>query len=337
MRAMSSMFLKILCLFPAAFGAGLTLWLGAAEPVRADWYSDRQDKMGTRIEVQIWHDDPSEAERLLSAAMAEVERIDRNMSTYVADSELSQLNARAASESVVISSELFDLLQVALNLSATTGGAFDVTYDSVGYLYDFRARVRPSQESIAELLGAVDYRHVVLEAERSSVSFSQSGVRINLGGIAKGHTVERVIGLLREQGIERALASAGGDTRILGDRSGYPWVVGIRDPDDKGNVATRLAVVNEAISTSGDYERYFVEDGQRYHHILNPASGTPVTGIRSVTVIGPEATMTDGLSTSVFVLGRQRGLELIESLPDYETVIIESGGQLTYSSGLDPH
>ena len=264
MCAMSSMFPKILCWFPVAFGAGLTVWLGAAEPVRADWYSDRQDKMGTRIEVQIWHDDPSEAERLLSAAMAEVERIDRNMSTYLADSELSQLNARAASESVVISSELFDLLQVALNLSATTGGAFDVTYDSVGYLYDFRARIRPSQESIAELLGAVDYRHVVLEVERSSVSFSQSGVRINLGGIAKGHTVERVIGLLREQGIERALASAGGDTRILGDRSGYPWVVGIRDPDDKGNVATRLAVVNEAISTSGDYERYFVEDGQRY-------------------------------------------------------------------------
>jgi thiamine biosynthesis lipoprotein len=113
-------------------------------------------------------------------------------------------------------------------------------------------------------------------------------------------------------------------------------VVGIRDPDDNGGVATRLAVVNEAISTSGDYERYFIEDGRRYHHILNPASGTPVTGIRSVTVIGPEATMTDGLSTSVFVLGRQRGLELIESLPDYETVIIESGGRLVYSSGLDP-
>ena len=336
MRAMSSMFSKIPRWAPAALGAGLTVWLWAPDPVRADWYSDRQDKMGTRIEVQIWHDDSAEAERLLAAAMAEVERIDHNMSTYIADSELSQLNARAASEPVVISSELFDLLQVALSLSETTGGAFDVTYDSVGYLYDFREHVRPSPESIAELLGAVDYRHVVLEAERSSVSFTQAGVRINLGGIAKGHTVERVIGLLREQGIERALASAGGDTRILGDRSGYPWVVGIRDPDDEGSVATRLAVVDEAISTSGDYERYFIEDGHRYHHILNPASGTPVTGIRSVTVIGPEATMTDGLSTSVFVLGRQRGLELIESLPDYETVIIESGGRLVYSSGLDP-
>ncbi len=336
MRAMSLMFPKIFRWALAALGAGLALWLGAADPVRADWYSDRQDKMGTRIEVQIWHDDPGEAERLLSAAMAEVERIDRNMSTYIADSELSQLNARAASEPVPISPELFDLLQVALSISAMTGGAFDITYDSVGYLYDFRAHRRPSSASIAALLVAVDYRHVVLEAERSSVSFTQPGVRINLGGIAKGHTVERVIDLLREQGIERALASAGGDTRILGDRSGYPWLVGIRDPNDEGSVATRLAVVDEAISTSGDYERYFIEDGQRYHHILNPASGTPVTGIRSVTVIGPEATMTDGLSTSVFVLGRRRGLELIESLPDYETVIIETGGRLVYSSGLDP-
>ena len=211
-----------------------------------------------------------------------------------------------------------------------------MTYDSVGYLYDYRKGERPSVEAIEQQLDAIDYRHVVLDPERSTVRFMMPGVRVNLGGIAKGYAVEQVIGLLREQGVEQALATAGGDTRIVGDRSGSPWVIGIRDPDDEARVATRLAVIDEAVSTSGDYERYFDEDGRRYHHILDPDSGTPVTGIRSVTVIGLDATMTDALSTSVFVLGRERGIELIESLPGYEAVIIESGARLSYSSGLDP-
>ncbi|TDJ42455.1 MAG: FAD:protein FMN transferase, partial [Gammaproteobacteria bacterium] len=151
----------------------------------------------------------------------------------------------------------------------------------------------------------------------------------------KGYAVERVIEMLADAGIRHALATAGGDTRLLGDRRDKPWIVGIRDPNDKDAVFTRLALNDEAISTSGDYERYFIEDGKRYHHILRPVDGKPVEGVRSVTVIGPDATMTDGLSTSIFVMGPEAGLAMIAKLPDYEAVVI-TDEQLFYSEGLNP-
>src|SRR5690606_35071379 len=144
-----------------------------------------------------------------------------------------------------------------------SGGAFDITYESVGYLYDFRTKSRPSEAQIDDLLDAVDYRHVVVDSERSTIRFAAAGVRINLGGIAKGYAVERAAKMLREQGIEHALLNAGGDTRVHGDRRGQPWIVAIRHPRVEGEVFTRLPLVDEAISTSGDYERFFEEDGRR--------------------------------------------------------------------------
>jgi thiamine biosynthesis lipoprotein len=221
-----------------------------------------------------------------------------------------------------------------LELSVQTGGAFDITYDSVGYLYDFRARERPTETTIADSLPAINYRHVRLDAGKSTIRFTRPGTRINLGGIAKGYSCEQVVALLRKAGITNALVNAGGDTRLLGDRRGKPWVVGIRDPDDESKWVTRLALDDEAISTSGDYERYFEEDGVRYHHILDPKSGKPVAGVRSVTVIGPDATLTDGLSTSVFVLGPERGLALIEAMPGYAAVIIDAGRKVRFSTAL---
>ena len=160
--------------------------------------------------------------------------------------------------------------------------------------------------------------------------------RSQIGGIAKGHAVERGAALLRNAGIRHAMLTAGGDTRVLGDRRGRPWLVGIRHPRLADEIVTRLPLVDEAISTSGDYERFFEEDGRRYHHIIDPATGEPTEGILSVTIIGPDATMTDGLSTTVFVLGTEDGLALIESLAEYEAIVVDASGQLSYSSGLEP-
>jgi len=308
------------------------LW---AQPSAAEWYTDEQEKMGTRVEVQLWSENPVASEELLAAAMAEFDRIEALMSTYIASSEMSRVNAHAFEAPQKVSPELFSLLQDALQMSALTGGAFDITFDSVGELYDFRSGIRPTAADIAEQLDKINYRLVELNEIDSTVSFAVSGVRINLGGIAKGYAVERVIGLLADSGIKNALATAGGDTRLLGDRHGAPWIVGIRDPNDKDAVFTRLALENEAISTSGDYERFFIEDGKRYHHILRPTDGKPVEGVRSVSVIGPDATMTDGLSTSVFIMGPEAGLAMIAKLPDYEAVII-TDDELFYSEGLNP-
>jgi len=292
--------------------------------------------MGTRMEVRLWHEDEAEAQALLDAAMAEFDRIEAAMSTYIESSEISQVNREGATRPVPVSAELFGLVARALELGEQTGGAFDITYDSVGRLYDFRDRRRPDQAEIDETVAAIDYRLVQLDHADNSVAFARDGMRINLGGIAKGYAVERVIAALRKAGVQSALATAGGDTRLLGDRWGKPWLVGIRNPDDDDGVVTRLALADEAISTSGDYERFFDEDGVRYHHILRPDTGDPARELRSVTVIGPDATLTDGLATSIFVLGTDAGLQLIEGLEAYEAVLIPRDGPLRFSSGLDP-
>lgn len=325
---------KSVCLFYIVL-----VGLLSVTPARAEWLREAQNKMGTQVTVTFWLNDTSpmgleRGDELMRLSMAEFDRIENAMSTYIADTEVWNINAYAADHPVKVSAELMQLLHRALQLSETTSGAFDITYDSVGHLYDYRNSVRPDVSAIGDNLQAVNYRHVQLDMANNTVRFLRPGVRINLGGIAKGYSVEQVIALLGEQGIAHASATAGGDTRILGDRRGVPFIIGIRQPDQTDGIVTRLPIIDEAVSTSGDYERFFFEDGARYHHILDPASGLPTEGVRSVTILGPDGTMTDGLSTSVFVLGVSAGMRQIESMLAYEAVIIDADGQLHYSSGL---
>ena len=306
----------------------------APQLVSAEWHQQQKTMMGTVVTVDLWAEDAIQGKAWAAAVIAEFARIDRLMSTYKADSELSTINRDAGLAPVGLGAELHGLIGRALALSVTTEGAFDITYESVGYLYDFRARQRPDVDSIAARLDAIDYRAVKLNADPRQIQFTKPGMRLNLGGIAKGYAVERGAAILRDVGVRHAVLSAGGDTRVLGDRRGQPWLVGIRNPRKQGSVVTRLPLVDEAISTSGDYERFFVEDGVRYHHIINPATGMPSMGVQSATVVGPDATITDALSTAMFVLGIERGLRVIETLPEYEAVIVDDEGQLFYSDGL---
>jgi FAD:protein FMN transferase len=309
----------------------LTLALGTA---RADWHHREAAIMGTRIAVELWSDDDAAGERAVEAVLAEMRRVDALMSHYKPESQLSQINQRADREAVKVDPELAQLILRAGQLSELTGGAFDITYASVGYLYDYRAHTRPTDAEIAAGLGAIDWRHVIVDPEASTVRFSRKGVRIDLGGIAKGYAVDRAIGIVQSMGIAHASVTAGGDSRIIGDRFGRPWIVGIRHPDDPDRVIARIPMVDASISTSGDYERYFDEGGERYHHIIDPGTGRSAGELRSVTIIGPDATTTDGLSTSVFVLGPQRGLELVEKLGDVDAVLVRRDGKVLYSSGL---
>lgn len=304
-----------------------------ALPVQAAWYSVAQDKMGTRVSVQLWADNEAVGNALLASAMAEFDRIEAGMSTYIPESEISRLNDLAHRAPLIVSDELFLVIDQSIALSELTDGAFDITFDSIGQLYDFRERQRPTEAELGVLLPVVNYKLIELNADAQSIFFARPGVRINLGGIAKGHAVESVIALLEAQGVKHAIATAGGDSRMLGDKLDRPWVVGIRDPNDQDAIFTRLALSDEAISTSGDYERFFIEAGERFHHILSPTTGLPAGEVRSVSVIGPNATMTDGLSTSVFVMGPEAGLKLINQLDAYEAVVI-TDTELFYSAGL---
>ena len=314
----------------------VTLLLLLPVPARAEWHVREAAIMGTRIAVEVWHEDPAAAAAAIDAVIAEMHRIDALMSHYKPESQLSRINRDAAAAPVPVDRELAELIARALGFSELSGGAFDITYASVGYLYDYREHRHPTDAEIEAALPAINWRHVVVDREASAVRFLKPGVRIDLGGIAKGHAVDRCIGLLRARGITNASVSAGGDSRLLGDRRGRPWIVGIRHPDDRERVIARIPLADAAISTSGDYERYFDEDGIRYHHIINPRTGRSATGVRSVTVIGPDATLTEGLTKSVFILGPERGLALVEAQPDADAVVVTSDGKVHYSKGLAP-
>ncbi len=300
----------------------------------ADWFKNKQAIMGTEIRLEFWFDEPTQADIIIKAVMAEMRRIDALMSPFKENSELSTLNRLGATQKVKLSEELFNLIKKSITISELTNGAFDVTFASIGNLYDYRHNKKPTQQQIQNNLSKINYKHLILTEQDHSIKFAKIGVMIDLGGIAKGHAVDNSIEILKSHGIRYGLVSAGGDTRIIGDHRGRPWITGIRDPRVKGKSAILIPLSNIAISTSGDYERYFIEDGVRYHHIISPKTGHSVKSVRSVSVIGSDSTTCDALSTSLFVMGSQKALKLINQIDEFDAIIINSNGKLLFSSGL---
>jgi FAD:protein FMN transferase len=317
----------------------LLVWLLLAINAQAAWHGDTQSIMGTRITASLWLEDAAAAEAALAAVMAEMRRIDEHFSPYIETSELSRANRLAAKanaqQPLKISPELTLIIDKALYYSRLSEGAFDITFASLGRYYDYRAKLSPSEQQREALLPAINYRLVHLDKTRRELWYERPQVYIDLGGIAKGYAVDRALALLSARGVQHASVSAGGDSRVMGDKLGRPWMVGIKNPRAEDAVAITLPLENVAISTSGDYERYFINDaGERVHHIINPRTGKSTQGVNSVSIIGPLGFDTDPLSTTVFVLGPEKGLALINRLPGFDAVIITSAGKVLYSEGL---
>ena len=302
----------------------------------AEWLERTEAIMGTRVYVQLWSTDAAQGNAAIEAVMDDMRRIDDLMSHYKPESQLSQINARANREPVPVDKELFDLIKLSTYYSQITQGAFDITYASVGYLYNYPEHVHPTEAQIQDALPAVNWRNLQLDEAHHTVRFEHAGMRIDLGGIGKGYAVDRGIDILKARGFEHAVVTAGGDTRILGDHMGRPWLVAIRHPDNPQKVVTRIPLSDSAMSTSGDYERYFDEDGVRYHHIIDPHTGHSASKVRSATIIAPTATQTDGMSKTAFVLGAEKALEIINSMPEYDAVFVTPEGHVLYSDGLRP-
>ena len=310
--------------------------LAAALPARAEWLERTEAIMGTRCYVELWADDPLKGNDAIEAVMTELRRIDNLMSHYKPESQLSQINQYANERPVQVDKELFDLIELSTHYSQITEGAFDITYASVGYLYNYPQHIRPTEEQIRAALPAVNWRNMLFDEEHHTVRFEHPGMRIDLGGIGKGYAVDRGIDILKASGISHALVTAGGDSRIIGDRMGRPWLVAIRHPDNPSKVVTRIPLRDSAVSTSGDYERYFDEDGVRYHHIIDPRTGHSASKVRSATILAPTATQTDGMSKTAFVLGAEKALEIINRMPEYDAVFVLPEGRVLYSNGLRP-
>jgi thiamine biosynthesis lipoprotein len=313
--------------------AGLS---GAARRTPAGgWMSREEAIMGTAIRVELWSDDRGAGLAAIEAVMQEMHRIDASMSPFKPDSELSRVNRDAARAPVPVSAELFGLLARSLEFSERSGGAFDITFASAGHLYDYRRGVKPNDDDLAAARQSIGYRNLVLDPQAHTVRFARDGVRIDLGGFAKGYAADNGAAILRRHGIAHGIVTAGGDSHVLGDRRGRPWTVGIRDPRRPGEVVALLPLADVALSTSGDYERFFDDDdGVRNHHVIDPKTGKSPAGVRSATVIAPDGLTSEALSKCIFVMGVEKGLQFVRLQVGVDAVVVDDTGVLHYTPGL---
>jgi thiamine biosynthesis lipoprotein len=235
---------------------------------------------------------------------------------------------------VPVGAELFGLIERSLHFSRLSDGAFDITYAAVGHLYDYRHGIAPDAAALQRAKAAVGWQHLVLDGRARSVAFARDGMRIDLGGFAKGHVVDTSIAILRRMGIQHAVVAAGGDSHVLGDRHGRPWSIAVRDPRDAQRIVAVLPLQDTSISTSGDYERFFERDGVRHHHLIDPKTGTSPSAVHSVTILAADGLTSEALSKCVFVMGLARGMRLVESQRGVDAVVVDEAGALHFSSGL---
>ena len=308
-----------------------------AAPAAGGWFRREEAMMATAIVAELWAESAAEAEAALDAVMDEMRRIERTMSPFRESSELSRVNREAGHQAVPVSAELLELVTRAVGFSALSQGAFDISFAAAGRLYDYRLGVMPDAAALRQARQAIDWRAILLDRAAGTIRFGRPGMRLDLGGIAKGHAVDRCIALLQARGIRHAMVAAGGDSRVLGDRRGRPWTVAVRDPRQAQEVVAVLPLRDVSISTSGDYERYFERDGVRHHHLIDPRTGASPRDIHSVTVLADDGVTAEALSKTVFVLGVAAGLPIVERVPGADVVVIDAQGQMHRSSGLtDP-
>ncbi|MFQ5329002.1 MAG: FAD:protein FMN transferase [Thermodesulfobacteriota bacterium] len=301
-------------------------------------YSFARMQMGTVVEITVYGGEEEGIDRAVEAAFREIDRLEAIFSSYRDDSDVSRINQSAGKGKVVVSPEVIFVATRALEIAKVSGGAFDPTVGILGQLWSFsgeKERAIPSREAVEELLKFVDYRQVVIDRDDSAISLGKEGMALNLGGVAKGYIVGRAVEVLKGGGITRGIVKAGGDMVVFDrDKRQRPFKIGIQHPRREGVLAGEISFTNEAIATSGDYERFVIRDGVRYHHILDPLTGFPARGTQGVTILSREPTLADALSTTVFVLGPEKGMALIESMSGVEGMIIDEAGEITASSGL---
>ncbi|MCK6528426.1 FAD:protein FMN transferase [Myxococcota bacterium] len=294
-----------------------------------------EERMSTRIDATLPQGPGArEAAAVVFDAFSQVEE---TANEWRESSPLAAVNRGAGGPPVPVPQDLFDLLRRGVEMGELTGGAFEVTWAALWGLWTFSGPdpKPPPEEAIRARLPLIDFRAVELDPAKRTARLPREGMKIGLGGIAKGLALDRAAAALRARGIGSFSLSSGGQVTVAGLRGDRPWRVGIRDPRGSRDDAFALVEVSDAsVSTTGDYERYFVREGVRYHHVLDPRTGWPARGVRSATVIAADGTLADALSTGLFVLGPSRGIALVESLPGVEAVMVDDAARVHASSGI---
>jgi thiamine biosynthesis lipoprotein len=294
--------------------------------------------MGSQIHLSAWtHDEPA-ALSAFEAVFQEFDRLESLMSTWRPDSEIVRLNAAAGDHPVSVSPEVREVLNVAHQVSDWTGGRFDVTFGALTDLWKFdhdQDNQIPDPALVRARLPLIDYRRIIVDDQAGTAFLSRKGMRVHLGGIGKGYAVDRGVMIFRKRGLKDFMIQAGGDLYVGGLRGDRPWRIGIRDPRGPAERSFAALDLSDAtFSTSGDYERFFMKDGRRYHHILDLSLGEPARLCRSVTLVTPRAVLADALAKGVFILGPVEGMKLVERLPGIEGVIVGAKNEVLVSSGL---
>jgi thiamine biosynthesis lipoprotein len=304
---------------------------GCPRPPRV--YKDTRVIMGTYVSITAVAEGATDeaARAAVSAAFDEITRVDLLMSTYKPESQLSQVNRMAGMRPVRVDRELIDTVEDALYVSRLTGGAFDPTVGPLVRLWKIgsdEARI-PDKEETDSARKLVDYSQVEVNRTRQTIYIRKKGMSIDLGGIAKGYAADRAVAALKARGIRGGIVAVAGDIKLFGSREdGKPWNIGIQHPREKDGLLCTLTLHDAATSSSGDYERYFIKDGVRYHHILDPRTGRPARGLISVTVIARDSWLADGMATGLFVMGPDKGYKLAEGHPEIEVLMVTSDGKI---------
>jgi FAD:protein FMN transferase len=294
--------------------------------------------MGVQTRIVAYAPSKTTAESAAASAYDRINALDAVMSDYRRQSDLKTLLDAAGGPPIPVSPEFYDILATSQLINEASNGAFDITVAPAVQLWraSRQSGHLPDPQALQAALALIGPEHLILNARLRTAQLTPKGARIDLGGIGKGYAVDRGIAILQAKGVSHALITAGGDSRIIGDRFGKPWIVGIRHPDDKARVIAKIPLVDTAMSTSGDYERYFDEDGVRYHHIIDPRTGKSASKVRSATILASTATRTDGLSKTAFVLGAEAAMKIYERLDDVDAILVTPEGRVLYSKGLEP-
>ncbi len=293
--------------------------------------------MGSILQVAVWTADERRAADAIDHVFREFDRLEALLSNWKETSDVTRINNNAGIAPVKVSPDTIAVLRIAREVSELTGGKFDITFGVLTDVWRFdhdQDNVVPERDLIEARLKRIDYRAVEYDATAGTAFINRPGMRIHLGGIGKGYAVDRGIALLRDQGFQDFLIQAGGDLYVGGTDNGTPWKLGIADPRGAHDPFATIEISDGTLSTSGDYERAFMKDGKRYHHIIDPDFGEPASGCRSVTLVTNKAVMADAIAKGVFLLGPADGMALIEKLSDVEGVIVTSDNDIRISSGL---
>jgi len=292
--------------------------------------------MGTQVTITVVGDTPASGQRAIEEGMAELRRLDSLLSLYQEESEISRINRAAGVNPVPVSAETLEAVERGLETGRLTSGAFDVTVGPLVVLWQMRLKegTVPTDAEIANVLPLVNYRNVVADRRSSTVFLKKRGMILDVGGSAKGYAADRVKEIFRKNGIANAVIAVAGDIWALGRREdGKPWRIGVQHPRDKDKVLTVLELRDRYISTSGDYERFVIRGKRRYHHIIDPRTGKPAEGIVAVTVMGDRGAVIDPLTTALFVLGKEKGMRLVEKI-GAEAIFVDNEGQVTATGGI---